>query len=460
MRDYLVGMYHAMPPAVRNLAATAHGYRLRRWRYGAETERLVEEALERDEWSAARWAAWSREQLARTLDYAAANVPYYREQWAARRRKGDRSSWERIENWPVLDKPPVRHGPRAFVALGYPGPLRAETTSGTSGQAIQIWSGRETARAWYALVEARWRRWYGVSRRDRWAVVGSQMVAPLAQRRPPFWVWNGGLDQLYLSSYHLAPENLGHYLDALARHRIRYLWGHSSALAMLAGEMLRRPREGVEPALVMASSEPLLAYQRKILTAGFGCPVRESYGMSEMAAAASECEHGRLHLWPEAGWLEVVDDEGRAVPPGAAGHLLSTGFLNRAQPLVRYRIGDIAALAPPGTACPCGRNLPILEAVEGRIADCLYAADGRPLTAASMEGVFDLDTPFTAAQLVQDTLRRGGGRGRGGAPRRAGPGGDGCPSCRGRGTTQVLSYFFLPPAFGLHMLPGMTRLDW
>lgn len=395
-----------MPPAVRSLAATVHGYRLRRWRYGGESERLVDEALERDGWSVGRWAAWSRDQLARTLDYAAATVPYYRDQWATRRRNGDRSSWDRLENWPVLDKPPVRHDPRAFLARGFPGPLRAETTSGTSGQAIQIWSGRQTARAWYALVEARWRRWYGFTCRDRWAVVGSQRVVPFGQRHPPFWVWNGGLRQLYMSSYHLAPENLGHYLDALASYRIRYLWGHSSALVMLAGEMLRRRRTSPELALVMASSEPLAGYQRKILEAGFGCPVRESYGMSEMAAAASECEHGRLHLWPETGWLEVVQGDGRPVPPGAPGDLLSTSFVNRAQPLVRYRIGDIAVFAPPGTRCPCGRNLPILQSVEGRTADCLYAADGRRITAASMDGVFDLDTPFMAAQLVQDTLRR------------------------------------------------------
>ena len=29
----------------------------------------------------------------------------------------------------------------------------------------------------------------------------------------------------------------------------------------------------------------------------------------------------------------------------------------------------------------------------------------------------------------------------------------------GSGTTLVLYYFFLAPAFGLHMLPGMTKLD-
>ncbi len=404
MRKLWVTLYQAMPPAARSLAATLHGYRLRQWRY-AGSERLVEEIEERDRWTERQWAAWSREQLARALHHAATRVPYYREQWAARRRGGDRSSWEDLANWPVLDKDPVRRDPRAFLAEGAVGPLRVSTTSGTSGQAIRIWAAREAARLWYALVEVRWRRWYGFTRHDRWALIGAQMVTPLAERRPPFWVWNGGLRQLYMSAYHLAPETIGHYLDALVRYRVRYLWGHSSALYLLAQEALRRRRRDVELQMVMSAAEPLPGYQRKAMAAAFRCPVRESYGMSEMAAAASECEHGRLHLWPETGWLEAVAGD-RPAAPGASGELLSTTFLNRAQPLVRYRVGDVVVLAAPGTRCPCGRRLPILESVEGRVSDCLYGTDGRPVTAAAAEGIFDFETPFTAAQLVQEGLRK------------------------------------------------------
>ncbi len=404
MRGFWVSLYQALPPPARSLAATIEGYRLRHRRYSG-AERLVEQIEERDRWTAEQWAAWSREQLARTLHHAATTVPYYREYWAARRRAGDRSSWETLAHWPPLEKDPVRRNPRAFLAENARGRLHVTTTSGTSGQAIQIWAGRETERLWYALTEVRWRRWYGLTRHDRWALVGARMVAPLAQRRPPFWVWNGGLKQLYLSAYHLAPETIGHYLDALAHYRVRYLWGHSSALYLLAREALRRRRRDLELAMVMSAAEPLPGFQRKAIAAAFACPVRESYGMSEMAAAASECEHGRMHLWPETGWLETVVGE-RPAAPGTPGELLSTTLLNRDQPLVRYRVGDVLVLAAPGARCPCGRGLPILDRVEGRLSDCLYAADGRPVTAASADGIFDCETPFTAVQLVQESLGR------------------------------------------------------
>ena len=47
---------------------------------------------------------------------AATGMPYYREHWVARRRKGDRASWEYLENWPILGKDSVRANASAFVA--------------------------------------------------------------------------------------------------------------------------------------------------------------------------------------------------------------------------------------------------------------------------------------------------------------------------------------------------------
>jgi len=52
MRVDYVRPYHHLRYPLGGLAASAGGYYLRWWRYGPETERLVEEALERESWSA------------------------------------------------------------------------------------------------------------------------------------------------------------------------------------------------------------------------------------------------------------------------------------------------------------------------------------------------------------------------------------------------------------------------
>ena len=346
MNPALLRIYHSLPLPLRSLAASARGRQLRRWRYGADSERLVQEALEREQWSAAQWQEWRTARLALVLERAARRVPYYREMWAQRRRKGERASWQYLENWPVLEKQTLRAQAPAFVADDCTRPkMFHDHTSGTTGTSLDIWLSRATVQRWYALFEARSRRWYGVSRYDHWGLLGGQLVTPATQTRPPFWVWNSALNQLYLSAYHLAPAWAGSYLEALQHYRIRYLVGYPSALYYLAREAQRLGQTGVRLTVVIANAEPLLAHQRAAISDAFQCPVRETYGMAEIAAAASECEHGKLHQWPEAGLVETLGADG--ANHETSGDFICTGLLNADMPLIRYRIGDSGAWAPP-----------------------------------------------------------------------------------------------------------------
>src|SRR3989441_7658861 len=171
--------------------------------------------------------------------------------------------------------------------------------------------------------------------------LGGQLVAPLAQRRPPFWVWNAAGPDLYMSTFHLAPELIPHYLDALARYRIVALTGYTSSLCALAQGVLRAGRTDLQMKVVVTSAEPLAANQRAVISAAFGAPVRETYGMTENVAAASECEAGRLHQWPEVGLMETQDEE-----------FICTGLVNEAMPLIRYRVGDLEVVLEPVAEMP------------------------------------------------------------------------------------------------------------
>ena len=403
MADRLRNLYRRLPPWAQTLAATAHGLRLRRTRYGADLERQVAETLQRDQWSEADWRSWRDERLRAILARAAARVPRYREFWSdpALSRGRDPS---RLEDWPLLEKAPLRADPCAYVADDRdPARMVEDHTSGTSGTPLRIWMSRECARRWYAIYEARCRRWHGVSWRDRWVNIGGQLVAPVERRQPPFWTRNLALNQLYMSSYHLAPDLIPHYLDKLARFRPAFLLGYTSSLHALAQGMLSAGRSDVRPKVVITNAEPLDARQRKEMAEAFGCPVRETYGMAELGAAAGDCPSGGLHLWPDVGILEVLDDQGRPVPPGTVGELVVTGLLNDDMPLIRYRVGDRGALlgddAPP---CPCGRKLPRLLGLEGRSDDLLWTADGRRV--GRLDPVFKADYPILEAQIVQDSL--------------------------------------------------------
>ncbi len=393
MNRSLIQAYYLLPPICRDLAATVRGWQLRRWRYGPETDDLVNQVLERDQWSPAQWQRWRAERMAFVLHRAATKVPYYRELWATRRLNGDTSSWDMLENWPVLEKESVRRAPEAFIAEDCrPQDMFAEHTSGTTGKSVQLWWSKETVRQWYALFEARSRRWFGVSRKDRWAILGGQLVAPAQSRKPPFWVWNGAMRQLYCSSYHLAPDLIPYYLEALERYKITYLLGYSSALNTLAQEAVRLNWRGTPMKVVITNAEPLFDYQRHAIHTAFQCPVQETYGMAEIVAAANECPHGGLHLWPEAGVTEL----------NAEGELIATGLLNADQPLIRYRVGDRMKPAADTATCACGRALPLIGSVEGRVDDMVYTIDGRAV--GRLDPIFKADLPVIEAQIVQESL--------------------------------------------------------
>jgi phenylacetate-CoA ligase len=402
MNDNLLRIYHSLPRPARSLAASLRGQKLKHWRYGPETDRLVAAALEREGWTPEQWTLWREERLANLLHRAATRVPYYRRQWEERRRHGDRVSWEVLENWPVLEKDVLRQNALEFVADDCnPRKMFRDHTSGTTGKPLELWQSQHTTREWYALFEARARRWYCISRKDRWAILGGQLVTPVSQRRPPFWVWNSASNQLYMSSYHLAPDLLSHYLNAIQRYRVSYLLGYTSSLYALAQEVLRLKQNDLQLTVVITNAEPVLEHQREVISEAFHCPVRETYGMAEIVFAASECEAGRLHIWPEVGIEEIIQTSEPGVD-GIAGELVSTGLLNADMPLIRYRVGDRAVLPQFHHSCECGRKLPQMAAIEGRVDDVLFTRDGRAI--GRLDPVFKGQHSIREAQIIQDTL--------------------------------------------------------
>ncbi len=398
-------LYDNSPYALRVLGASAYGLRVRQWRYGRKTNEFVQTALERDGWSADRWNDWQKERLAYILHCAATRVPYYRTMWESRRRKGDNSSWEILQNWPILKKETLRENPSAFVADDCDANrMYREQTSGTTGTPLALLHSRETLRHWYALFDARVREWNGFSRNDRWAIIGGQLVTPVRQVRPPYWVWNAALKQLYLSAYHISADTVSHYFSALRTYKVRYILGYPSALAALAqyAHRLGIPPPGVQ--LAISNAEPLYDYQRESIALGFGCPVRDTYGMAEYACGASECPKGTMHLWPEVGVCEVLEDD--AVMPvfaGESGRLVATGLLNPDMPLVRYEVGDRIALSD-SSDCACGRSLPIIQKIEGRSDDVIVTPDGRFV--GRLDPVFKADLPVIEAQIIQEEYDR------------------------------------------------------
>lgn len=404
MPDIKKRIYDAMPPVVRSAMASARGYQLRSWRFGEHTDTWIADTLARDTWSGEQWRTYQQEKLTALLERAATHVPYYRQHWQARRQQGDDSPHTDLSNWPILTKEALRENPRAFVADDCdPNKMYHLHTSGTTGKPLELWWSKHTTQFWYAVWEARLRRWYGVTRHDRWAMLGGQLIVPVETQKPPFWVWNNAMHQLYMSSYHLAPQFVPLYLDAMRRYQVRFIHAYTSSVYVLAEAIEQQQLQAPQLSAIVTNAEPLFDYQRQLIERAFGCPVYETYGMAEAVAAGSQCEHGVNHIWPEIGIIETLDADGQPVADGETGDFVCTSLINPDMPLIRYRMGDRGAVSSLDVAtCACGRSLPYFKHIEGRIDDLLYTADGRRI--GRLDPVFKTNMPLREAQIVQDAL--------------------------------------------------------
>jgi len=129
---------------------------------------------------------------------------------------------------------------------------------------------------------------------------------------------------------------------------------------------------------VLSTAGTLHPFMRERIERSFRCRVYNQYGSREVSAIAGQCgsEPG-LHVLPWMNFVEVVGEDGEPAPAGTDGRVLVTSLCNFAMPLIRYEVGDRAALLPDDApACPCGRGGQRLAHVSGRIVDTFKALDG------------------------------------------------------------------------------------
>ncbi|HEX9395336.1 MAG TPA: phenylacetate--CoA ligase family protein [Burkholderiales bacterium] len=349
-------------------------------------------------WSADELFDFQMLQLRALLQTAGRDVPWYRERFRALGLNPASLALPRdLAKLPLLDKREVRAAGAELISTARRGPLFSGSTSGTTGSPLHLHQdlaaiARENAFIWRQL------EWAGLHRGARRAWLRGDMIVPATQREPPYWRMDRADNMLMLSSYHLSAASVPAYLAALERFDPVLIQAYPSSIGFLAAWMRDAGRRYRAPALrgIVTSSETLTAEARREIAAAFGCRVYDWYGQFERVAAIGTCEQGRLHLLTDYSYVELL--------PAGEGlfELVGTGFGNLAQPLIRYRCGDLVRLAPPGERCACGRAFPLVEQVLGRVDDAVKLPDGRSV--GRLDHIFKGVNGILEAQLRQDRL--------------------------------------------------------
>lgn len=394
MKHTLERVYSALPAGLQNLICSAEGYRLQRKRFGDDFGRQLRDAEERSAASTADLATLRDRAFREFVWDAAVGSAFYCElpsfQVAA-----DRQSFH-AEELPILDRATVQAASALIARADVPS-VETVSTSGSTGTGLRFPVTREAIQRQWATWW-RFRRWHGIERDEWCGYFGGRPVVPIRRRRGPFWRYNVPGRQVLFSGSHLSADTWSAYAAELSRRRLAWLHGYPSLLALLASYLVEyRATLGYDIRWVTTAAESVLPAQADLIERAFGVRPRQHYGMAEGCANASECPSGRLHVDEDFAFVEFVPIE-RA----AGSRVLGTNVTNRAFPLIRYDVGDIAQVS--GQACGCGRPGRIIDRIDGRREDYVVLPSGALI--GRLDHIFKNQVRVREAQIYQPDLTR------------------------------------------------------
>lgn len=210
--------------------------------------------------------------------------------------------------------------------------------------------------------------------------------------------------ELWLNAFRMEDTDIARYISLLNSGQAKHIMAYVDAASQIARFANQRGIEISPFKSIMACAGTLTTEVRQLLSDTFHARVHNQYGSRDCAGIACECEFGQFHYYAHNLVLEIVDDAGNALPHGSSGRLLVTLLGNRSFALIRYELGDVAALE--GGFCPCGRSFPRLKMVEGRQTEFLRSCDGgyvSPVYIRHLIGVVHNPGIVKRFQLIQST---------------------------------------------------------
>jgi phenylacetate-CoA ligase len=211
---------------------------------------------------------------------------------------------------------------------------------------------------------------------------------------------------IYLDTMNLNPTSMMAFVKLWQEFLPEVIFGHSHSIYILAQFLLKNNIQSLRPAGIVATSMMLVEHERTTIEEAFNCKVTNRYGCEEVGLIAVECEqHNGMHINSAHVIVECLDGNDQPVKFGEPGKLVITDLNNYAMPLIRYRVEDVGILSE--RQCSCGRTSPLLEKLEGRVADFLKKADGGQVAGVSLvERTLTKIPGIEQMQLVQEHLHK------------------------------------------------------
>ena len=348
---------------------------------------------------------WMR--LMTLLKHAYENCPFYRKRFLkVGLNPSQICSPDDLLKLPPLTKSDVQENLLEMIAENYTkNELVRDTTGGSTGDPLVFYysKDRRDSRNAAQIRHDRWSFWdIGDRAAYIWGAGGDIHSAKslkdkfrniLLRRNSPF-----------LNTYAMNENDMYFFAKKIKKFKPKAILGYAQSTTVFAKFLQEHKIFDIHPSAIVSSAEMLLPEDRKLIENVFHCKIFDRYGCREVGIIANECEaHEGLHVNAENLYVEFIR-EGKPVV-GKSSEILITDLRNYAMPFIRYKIGDVSRLLKK--PCPCGRGLPLMDTIEGRVTDFITTPEGKLSSGVALTLYLITNIAgIKQAQLIQEEINQ------------------------------------------------------
>lgn len=327
--------------------------------------------------------AYQESKLKNLISHAYHSVPAYKELFDSRKLiPDDIRTIEDIEKLPIIDKEFIRRNYSKLLSTTGCGSVFTRRTGGSTGVPLRIVNTRESSITESALYY-RYLQWMGYSWGDSIWLFWGEPVQETSFRKYKVGISRKLFNTKYFSTLQVNETLLQKILSDFQHSRPKVLRGYTSALYLLASHFVKTGLQ-FQGTAISPTAEKLYDFQRHEIEKAFGRNVFNQYGCGETNSIAFECEkHAGMHVASEHVLLEIMDGRGKK---SNRGNIIITNLDSYAMPIIRYKNEDVASWAMK--KCECGRTLPLLSEIEGRVTEFIQGPNGKKVHGSLFNRIF------------------------------------------------------------------------
>ena len=344
------------------------------------------------------------ERLKKILEHAYSNCSYYKRRFDSSKIKpSDINSYQDFNRVPPLSKSDIQDNLKELIAKNYSREtLIKDMTGGSTGSPLIFYYDKKQRDSREA-VALRHNHWVGWEIGDKVGMLWGSLrdINKPLKMRSKIRKFLLREERLTLNTYSLTEEKMVNFAKKLIKFKPKIIFAYANAIYFFAQFLHTNNISGINPKAIVCSAEVLMPKSRELIEKVFNCRIFNRYGCREVSLIAGECElHKGMHISADSLYVEFIRD-GKPVSNGKMGEIVITDLLNYAMPLIRYKIGDVGM--PLDGICECGRSLPLMDNVQGRVTDFIITPGGRIISGSFALTISDVKG-IKQIQFVQEKV--------------------------------------------------------